>query len=115
MTKTVTMPMPVDYSKPATPENYVCGKCSADGVKLYRDYNTFLNHQTLLCCACACKEQKKEIIEGKASQIGWRIAAIPTEEGDTFWGYTSVPEPGCRWWYDLPQQVIPKKRVKNET
>ena len=40
-------------------------------------------------------------------QIGWLVPAVPTEEGDTFWGYTSVPEPGCQWWYRLPAMPAP--------
>ena len=35
-------------------------------------------------------------------QIGWLVPAIPDEECETYWGYTSVPQPGCEWWYRLP-------------
>jgi hypothetical protein len=38
-------------------------------------------------------------------QIGWLIPAVPTEEGDSFWGYTSVPQPGCEWWYRLSYRL----------
>lgn len=142
---------PVDYTKVKTPSSYTCGKCGASGVKLWRDYQTFLNNQTLLCLNCACEEQGKvrtltedgaslytdkvhhwyrtansepgwwhgfdpakgppeNAIETKSDrertdQIGWRIPAVPTEENDTFWGYTSVPEPGCIWWRNLPASV----------
>ena len=49
----------------------------------------------------------EDAIETKASrrqtdQIGWRVPAVPTEENDTYWGYTSVPQPGCDWWANLP-------------
>lgn len=40
-------------------------------------------------------------------QIGWRIPAVPTADGQTFWGYSSVPEAGCRWWYGLPLEAPP--------
>ena len=35
-------------------------------------------------------------------QIGSLIPAVPTFEGDAFWGYTAVPEEGVRWWRTLP-------------
>jgi hypothetical protein len=138
----------VDYSKAETPPGYKCSKCGATGVKLWRDYQTFLNHQSLLCLSCACQEQEeirtptedghslytdkiyywcrsadmapdhwsgydpaKGIPSGaveiksareKTDQIGWRVPAVPTEDGDTFWGYTSVPQTGCDWWASLP-------------
>ena len=34
--------------------------------------------------------------------IGWLVPAVPTEEGNTFWGYTSVPYQGVYWWDNLP-------------
>lgn len=37
--------------------------------------------------------------------IGWLVPAIPTEDGDTFWGYTSVPQAGCAWWHRLPYRI----------
>jgi len=138
----------VDYSKAETSPEYKCSKCGVTGVKLWRDYQTFLEDQSLLCLSCACEEQGKtrtptedgtslytekvhhwyrtktmdsghwlgydpkkgapsDAIETKSNrestdQIGWRIPAVPTEDGDTFWGYTSVPQDGCNWWARLP-------------
>lgn len=95
----------IDYSNPIPPDKYCCGECGAKGVKLWRDYNTFLEYQSLLCADCSEKEQNKQPKEyGRkiGDQIGWRVPAVPTEEGDTYWGYTSVPENGCDWWYNLP-------------
>lgn len=34
--------------------------------------------------------------------IGWLVAAIPTEDGETYWGFTSVPQEGANWWNNLP-------------
>ncbi len=117
------MKMPVDYQTTKTPKSYRCGTCGAYGCKLWREYQTFLEYQTLVCCDCAGKEQKKDVSKidpnglvpwsmGKyadgteavqwTDQIGWRIPAIPTEEGDTYWGYTSVPQAGVVWWRRLP-------------
>ena len=90
------------------------------GVKLWREYNTFLDYQTFRCCDCAAVNQDKDITNmdagGMSSDpshrhpmrsdaIGWLIPAVPTEEGDTFWGYTSVPQPGCDWWTALPLRL----------
>lgn len=104
---------PVDYFKKETPPNYKCHKCGATGCKLWRQYQTFLEHQTLLCANCAAKDQKEDIGDidargrrssefGKTNQIGWYIPAVPTKENDTYWGYTTTPGVGFRWWYRLP-------------
>jgi hypothetical protein len=47
----------------------------------------------------------KRIYDGKTDQIGWRVPAVPTEDGTTFWGYTSVPLSGVHWWQRLPTRV----------
>ncbi len=103
----------VDYSMSSVPSNYVCHLCGASGVKLWREYNTFLDHQSLFCVVCSGKTQKKDINSindrglvdqefGLSDQIGWRIPAVPNVENDTYWGYTSVPEDGVLWWKRLP-------------
>lgn len=105
-------------TEPAEPDNlipYVCGKCKEGGVKLWREYNTFLDHQTLLCAICAAVTEDKNItginqngehpsdIEGiKTTQIGSMVPAILTELEDTFWGYSSVPQNRWEWWVALP-------------
>ncbi len=104
---------PVDYSSTAVPSNYHCHECKVTGVKLWREYQTFLDRQTLLCVTCAGKEQKKDVSTaddrgcitgemGKTDQIGDRIPAVLTEENTTFWGYTSVPDAGVNYWKRLP-------------
>ena len=118
----------VDYTSTNPPSEYHCGNCGDIGVKLWRDYNTLLEQQSLLCGDCACREQsttcgrnlsihESQIKPGHVDirsdpdpyaiysggdQIGWRVPAVPTEDGKTYWGYTSVPEAGCNWWYSLP-------------
>lgn len=101
------------------PPGYVCGKCGATGVKLWRPYNTFPEPQDLTCAVCSAQEEGKDIgdidesgchnseMGGHTDQIGWRVPAIPTEEMDNYWGYTSVPGPGVEWWRKLP--TLPKK------
>jgi len=139
------------YLGGTTPANYVCGECGVTGVKLWREYQTCVDQQSLLCLGCACTEQKKvctptedgkslytdevrhwfrssttrpgwwagydpadpkkslpvDAIETKTDrertdQIGWRVPAVPTEDGESYWGYTSVPQLGCDWWSNLP-------------
>ncbi|MDD5649781.1 MAG: hypothetical protein PHF86_05075 [Candidatus Nanoarchaeia archaeon] len=109
-----------NYAQATTPPGYKC-TCGATNCKLWREYQTFLNHQTLACAPCAAKEQQKDISTlnekglrqsdtGLTDNIGWRIPAVPTEEGDTFWGYTSVPLDGVIWWQNLPTLPSVKKQ-----
>lgn len=109
----------VDYASKTTPPGYVCADCGAAGCKLWREYQTFLEHQVLRCVACAGKNQERDVSSMDASgrrfapeyafvrdqrtdQIGWLVPAVPTEDGATYWGYTSVSEAGCAWWRTLP-------------
>lgn len=120
----------VDYASIVPPRDYRCTTCGAHGCKLWREYQTFLNRQTLECLDCVCKSQsRKDVVYDPASvdtdrrilrhhklhgderntitSIGWRVLAAPTEEGDTYWGYSSVPGAGLDWWWALPTRVLP--------
>jgi hypothetical protein len=106
---------PCDYAGGA-PEGYRCNFCDAHGVKLWREYQTAMVGQELYCAACAVKKAGRggEVdADGKwldptdkhgikSDAISWRVPAVPTAEGDTFWGYTSVPAEGVAWWRRLP-------------
>ncbi len=94
---------PFSYADNSAPGGYECGECGALGVRLYRDYSTFLDHQTLLCRACACRDEKAKPDGPGEHCIKWRVAAVPTEDGTTYWGYTSVPSAGVAWWDRLPK------------
>ena len=95
---------PFSYSEMESPEGYFCKDCGATGVRLYREYNTFLDYQHLRCRACAMSDQNKEVPDLLSEHtIGWLVAAVPTEEGNTYWGYTSVPDSGVTWWDNLPK------------
>ena len=108
------MPVPTSYDTPGTHPHYECSDCGITGVKLWRLYNTFLSHQHLRCASCACQEYDlpdsvdpngKSVWEGLTSDTingGSMIPAVPTEDGDTYWGYTSVPQAGVDWWRQLP-------------
>jgi hypothetical protein len=73
-------------------KEYVCSECGAEGVKLWRQYQTVVENIRLLCGECALKDQgkagpidkegKRKGICGLTDQIGWLVPAIPTE--DTF-------------------------------
>jgi hypothetical protein len=123
------MPMPMDYSVNVMPENYVCDTCGARGCKLWRDYQTFVEHQTLACCDCAGKSQEKDVSciddagrlllepeeygeDARSDQIGGLVPAIPTEDGDTFWGYSSVPDAGVAWWKKVRTRAMRCERCK---
>jgi len=105
---------PFKYADAKVPPGYECSKCKKNGLKLWRQYQTFADHISLLCGVCALENQPKEKgpidsegniemdLVGKTCCIGWLVPAIPTEDGDTFWGYTSVPQPGVDWWRKLP-------------
>lgn len=105
---------PVDYSSTIVPTNYHCHECKVTGVKLWREYHTVLDNQTLLCVTCSGKEQGKDVssiddrgcitseASGKTDQIGWRVPAVLNEENTSFWGYTSVPDAGVNYWKRLP-------------
>lgn len=95
---------PFSYTSKKTPVGYTCSKCNASQRKLWRLYNAFFDEQELFCADCAEKDQDESpsnYTNGEADQIGSLIPAVPTEDGETFWGYTSVPENGVLWWHSL--------------
>jgi hypothetical protein len=101
----------VNYASSGTPDDYVCSECSARGVRLYRGYSEFV--VTLRCTACALKDQKKDVPDNaSAHSIGWLVAAVPTENNETVWGYSSVPQPGVEWWNRLPVVATPTPQEK---
>lgn len=80
---------------------YRCTDCGATGVRLWRVYMGFAFGNPLTCRTCSEKSQGRELKDG-SDKIGYLVPAVPTEDGSTFWGYTSVPEGGVKWWYNLP-------------
>lgn len=99
---------------------YECDDCGASGVKLWRLYSNFLDHQKLRCASCAGKNQEKSVscmtpdgktpwfymgtYMGMSDQIGKLMPAVLTAENDTFWGYTSAPKDRVEWWRLLPNK-----------
>lgn len=103
---------------------YKCSECDARGVKLWRQYQTMADYLKLLCLDCAEKDSGKKL--GDSDQLGWLVPAVPTElpnaddcipKGETFWGYSSVPGWGIKWWYALPPKIdreCPKDLLSRE-
>lgn len=118
-TKSVkTKPLVYATSLGKTPKGYECGVCGIKGVKLWREYNTFLCYQTLYCVECGRGGEPPKYADlfkpitatewGECDQMthpkaGSLVPAVPTEDGDTYWGYTSVPSLGVVWWRSLPR------------
>jgi hypothetical protein len=111
----------VNYASAIAPPAYECHSCGVHGCKLWREYQTFADRTELVCCDCAGKSQQEDVSsidadgrrklgpdypdDCRTDQIGWRVPAVPTQEGDTFWGYTSVPADGVAWWRRLPTRA----------
>lgn len=85
---------------------YACEKCGASNCKLWRQYNTFLDYVELTCAPCTEKDQGRVIDLSKGDQCGWMIPAVPTNDNETFWGYTSVPPDRVQWWKALPDRPV---------
>lgn len=129
-----TSPFSYADANAAPPAEYQCGTCGATDVRLWREYNTFLEHQRLYCAPCAIKDQTRpDTVEcqcesrwcafckkhGKLNinlgdQIGWLVPAVPTEDGTTYWGYTSVPTAGVAWWARLAINLSSKEPFAGE-
>lgn len=95
--------------------DYRCGVCGCTEIKLWREYQTIADQTSLLCASCAHatqnasphtsynKDEKRPYFDfSDGDQIGWMVPAVPTEDGATFYGYTSVPSERVLWWLELP-------------
>lgn len=98
---------PFSYDGPP-PYEYRCQQCGGKRCRLYRDYNTLARYTRILCTTCAetAGSEPRKVDPNRPDSIGWMVAAVPTEDGSTFWGFTSVPQPGVTWWRRLPVQPI---------
>lgn len=95
-----------------TTHPYECVGCGAKGVKLWREIHG-CDDGWIGCVSCVMRKTGKVVVvdedgvstdsvHGRSDQICGKIPAVPTEDGRSFYGYSSVPEPGCRWWKALP-------------
>jgi hypothetical protein len=85
-------------------KDYKCEKCGATGVKLWRSYGDVWVR--LSCAPCLGVVVGKTGLYGprgkRTDQIKQRVPAVPTQSGDGFFGYTSVPDEAVAWWRALP-------------
>lgn len=95
-----------------TTVDYVCGKCRLRGVKLWRGiHGCTIDGHELLCAKCLAPNTKVDD-EGKChhkygiftDQVENGLPAVPVQ--DTFYGYSSVPAEGVRWWKNLPTYEV---------
>lgn len=94
-------------------KGYHCSNCKINDVQLWREYQVC--YTDLFCFKCALKNQRKQESDIKSVEIGWLVPAIPIPSGIGYWGYSSIPESGCRWWYNLPgngKQIEAKDRAR---
>lgn len=94
---------------------YACSFCKRTNSKLWRDTHIFLDNMQLFCIECIAKKNPMENtsidqngmipssinFDQKTDQICDLVPAVPTDDNQTFWGYTSVPEHRVRWWTQL--------------
>ncbi len=112
---------PFTYASGNVPPTYRCTQCGKTHVKLWRTYCCIAIATDLLCPECLREKfktpnfkpvlflneqgnycwKKNEQETFHTDQIGTYVPAVPTEENDTFWGYTSVPQEGVEWWRNL--------------
>jgi len=103
---------PFSYAKREIPSEYRCAGCQVHGVKLWRTRHI----DTLWCSIHAGRiAGYQPVVDANGSnrhrgdvtdQIGPLVPAIPTEDGSSFWGYTSVPEEGISWWRSLMSMPV---------
>lgn len=103
------------YDLNITPAGYCCGKCDLRNVKLWRDYSS--SHVDLKCVGCAVRCHADVDGLADSDQIRGRVPAVPTEDGASWWGYTSVPQAGVEWWHRLPSAfaVCPGRKSMTAT
>lgn len=89
-----------------TPKGYECSRCGRGGLRLFREYGH--GGKDLLCAPCVFVAERRSadcpVWPAPAAGSDWVLnlcAAVPTEDGFTFWGFSSVPEDGVRWWNRL--------------
>ena len=110
----------VDYQKKEAPRGYKCDSCGLVGIKLWREYMASADGSNFFCASCAGKAANVDISSlskdgilmdsfWKSGEIGHYVPAIPAEdEGESavkWWGYTSVPPGGVKWWRELPNSA----------
>lgn len=86
---------------------YRCRECDATGCKLWRVGASSCIR--LWCLPCAEKASNARLIFGTQFSTDQLyndglnlVPAVPSPDGEEWWGYTSVPEDRVEWWQALP-------------
>ncbi len=88
--------------------SYLCAKCGAFGVRLFRNGRLFQEQQELQCMDCVTETVKPETSDYDSIRyIGNMEAAIPYEDGT--WEQKEAPhsELAWQWWLGLPVKPHP--------
>lgn len=93
---------PFNYDLDTAPPAYACHACGLHGAKLWRE--SHVSAVELRCVACVGGASHDVLAE--SDQINGHVPAVPAEDGDGWWGYSSVPQAGCEWWYRLPCDAV---------
>lgn len=85
---------------------YHCRECGATGCKLWRVAASSCIRLWCLACAEEVSNDRLKFGAESSDQLyndGLNLVpAVPTEDGEDWWGYTSVPDDRCAWWRALP-------------
>jgi hypothetical protein len=95
---------PIDYASPTPPPQYHCSKCGVHGVKLWRE--TFaisrffagpVRARSNPCPGTLILSRRSA--SGACARDAKRI--YTTDDGSSYWGYSSAPIRGVTWWCRL--------------
>lgn len=108
------------YLTALDPKDYACADCGVTGVKLWREVG-FFGHVRSWCAPCAGHDNDVDEFgrspsyytnsDGETRSMGDSDQLYPSKYGNLlpsvpcdggWWGYTSVPDFGCKWWKELP-------------
>lgn len=85
---------------------YRCRECGATGCKLWRVGSSSCIRLWCLACAEEASGARLQFGAESSDQLyndGLNLVpAVPTPDGEEWWGYTSVPQDRVEWWRALP-------------
>lgn len=76
--------------------SYVCTRCGQGDRKLWRVGGSSCVEP--VCAPCVAPD----FAFAESDQHNGYVPAVPTEGGEGWYGYTSVPPDRVLWWYGLP-------------
>ncbi len=105
---------------PAEPvQGYRCRECGSTGCKLWRVGASSCIRLWCLPCAEEASNARLVIGHGGSDQLYngglGLVPAVPTPDGEEWWGYTSMPQDRLEWWLALPTAPRQVKEGATET